>query len=125
MKETQIWPDLLYIVRHGESPGNVARDAAAKAGSPMIDLATRDVDVPLSDLGREQSEALGSWFASLDGPKRPNVILTSPYLRARATADLIVQAAGLPRDSYSLVVDERLREKGFGILDRRTGFGIR
>ncbi len=54
MKEIQIWPDLLYIVRHGESAGNVARDVAVRAGHPMIELETRDVDVPLSDLGSEQ-----------------------------------------------------------------------
>ena len=34
VKPTQIWPDLLYIVRHGESAGNVARDAALEAGHP-------------------------------------------------------------------------------------------
>lgn len=125
MKDTQIWPDLLYIVRHGESAGNVARDAAVAAGRPMIDLATRDVDVPLSALGEEQAYVLGKWFAALGADERPNVILTSPYLRARHTADLIVGTAGLPKDSYSLVVDERLREKEFGILDRLTGVGIR
>lgn len=123
--DTQIWPDLLYIVRHGESAGNVAREAAVRAGHPMIDLAVRDVDVPLSDLGEQQSRALGGWFAALPADDKPNVILTSPYLRARRTGDLIVDAAGLPRDSYSLVVDERLREKEFGVLDRLTAVGIR
>lgn len=125
MTNTQIWPDLLYIVRHGESAGNVARNAAVKAGQPMIDLGSRDVDVQLSDLGKQQAQALGNWFAALPAEERPNVILTSPYLRARDTADLIVETAGLPKDSYSLVVDERLREKEFGILDRLTGVGIR
>jgi len=125
MKDTQIWPELLYIVRHGESAGNVARDEAVRAGQPMIDIATRDVDVPLSSLGCQQSDALGKWFAALPAADRPNVILTSPYVRARSTAELIVRTAGLPEDSYSLVVDERLREKEFGILDRLTGVGIR
>jgi broad specificity phosphatase PhoE len=83
------------------------------------------VDVPLSPLGENQAEALGKWFAALSPDDRPNVIVTSPYLRARHTAELIVETAGLPRDSYSLVVDERLREKEFGILDRLTGVGIR
>jgi broad specificity phosphatase PhoE len=32
MTDAQIWPDLLYVVRHGESSGNVARDAAVRAG---------------------------------------------------------------------------------------------
>ncbi|MEO7368328.1 MAG: histidine phosphatase family protein, partial [Gemmatimonadaceae bacterium] len=63
MTHPQIWPDLLYIVRHGESAGNVAREAALAAGNLTIDLTVRDVDVPLSGLGQEQSVALGKWFA--------------------------------------------------------------
>ena len=51
-------------------------------------------------------------------------MLTSPYLRARDTADAVRNAGGLtPADSKS-VVDERLREKEFGILDRLTRLGI-
>ena len=125
MKPNQIWPNLLYVVRHGESAGNVARDAALEAGHPMIALDIRDVDVPLSDLGERQAVALGNWFRSLPAEDRPNVVLTSPYLRARHTAGLIVKAAGFHEDSYSLVVDERLREKEFGILDRLTAVGVK
>ena len=62
VKSTQIWPDLLYLVRHGESAGNVAREAALKAGEAMIDIDIRDVDVPLSELGQRQAIALGRWF---------------------------------------------------------------
>ena len=125
MKSNQIWPELLYIVRHGESAGNVAREAALEAGHPMIDIGMRDVDVPLSDLGKRQSEALGRWLGALPPKERPNIVLTSPYLRARHTAGLIVKTAGMKEDSYSLVVDERFREKEFGILDRLTALGIR
>jgi broad specificity phosphatase PhoE len=120
----QIWPDRLYIVRHGESAGNVARQAAATAGHRTIDLDVRDVDVPLSDLGRQQAEALGRWFASLSSDLTPNIVLTSPYLRARDTAEIIAKSAGFSRSKYRLVVDERLREKEFGILDRLTKVGI-
>jgi probable phosphoglycerate mutase len=125
VKPNQIWPNLLYVVRHGESAGNVARDAALEAGHPMIALDIRDVDVPLSDLGERQAVALGNWFRSLPAEDRPNVVLTSPYLRARHTAGLIVKAAEFHEDSYSLVVDERLREKEFGILDRLTAVGVK
>lgn len=125
VKHTQIWPDLLYIVRHGESAGNVARDAAVEAGHPMIDLSIRDVDVPLSDLGKHQAIALGNWFRTLPPEDRPNVVLTSPYLRARHTAGLIVKTAGIRDDAYSLMVDERFREKEFGILDRLTAIGVK
>jgi broad specificity phosphatase PhoE len=125
VKSTQIWPDLLYLVRHGESAGNVARDAALKAGEPTIDIDIRDIDVPLSELGQRQSIALGRWFGKLPEEQRPNIVLTSPYLRARHSAGLIVKTAGMREDSYSLIVDERLREKEFGILDRLTAVGIR
>jgi broad specificity phosphatase PhoE len=125
VKSTQIWPDLLYIVRHGESAGNVARDAALKAGEPVIDLEFRDVDVPLSDLGKRQSIALGRWLGALPAEQRPNIVLTSPYLRARHSAGLIVKTAEMAADSYSLIVDERFREKEFGILDRLTAVGVK
>jgi broad specificity phosphatase PhoE len=125
VKPTQIWPDLLYLVRHGESAGNVARDAAVEAGEPMIDIDIRDIDVPLSELGQRQSVALGRWLGALPAERRPNIVLTSPYLRARHSAGLIVKTAGMKEDSYSLIVDERLREKEFGILDRLTAVGIR
>ncbi|MEO8194780.1 MAG: histidine phosphatase family protein [Gemmatimonadales bacterium] len=124
VKHAQIWPDLLYIVRHGESAGNVAREAARLAGDRVIDIDVRDVDVPLSDLGQQQAEALGRWFAKLPKARTPNVILTSPYLRARHTAEIVAEFAGLPLDSFSVVVDERLREKEFGVLDRLTKVGI-
>jgi broad specificity phosphatase PhoE len=120
----QIWPDRLYIVRHGESAGNVAREAAKLSGDRMIDIDIRDVDVELSDLGIQQAEALGRWFASLPPDQTPNIILTSPYVRARHTAEIVASSAGLARDKYTLVVDERLREKEFGILDRLTRVGI-
>jgi broad specificity phosphatase PhoE len=125
VKPNQIWPDRLYLIRHGESAGNVARDAALKAGESMIDIDVRDVDVPLSELGQRQAIALGRWVGALPSSERPTVVLTSPYLRARHTAGLIVKTAGMSADSYSLIVDERFREKEFGILDRLTSVGIR
>lgn len=124
MAHVQIWPDVFWLVRHGESAGNLAREAALLAGEHKIDLNVRDVDVPLSPLGEEQSIALGRWFAAMPEDAKPNVILTSPYLRARNTAAIVAHTAGLSDDAYSLVVDERLREKEFGILDRLTKVGI-
>ena len=120
----QKWPQVLWLVRHGQSAGNVARDAAEAASLSIIDIATRDVDTPLSELGEQQSRALGLWFARLEAAQRPTVILTSPYTRARQTAELVLAAPGMNRDAIILCADERLREKEFGILDRLTKFGI-
>ncbi|MFI4928329.1 MAG: histidine phosphatase family protein [Burkholderiales bacterium] len=119
------WPSLLWIVRHGQSAGNVARDAAEAAGHVLIDVEFRDIDTPLSRLGEEQSRALGRWFARLPAAQRPQVLLCSPYVRARETARLVVQEAGWAGEVLRLRVDERLREKEFGILDRLTRHGIR
>ena len=66
------WPERLWIVRHGESAGNVAREAAYAAGAQRIELAVRDVDVPLSARGTEQARALGRWFANNEAESRPD-----------------------------------------------------
>ena len=72
----------LFLVRH----------AQAAPGSPD-ELRT------LTPTGREQARALAERLAA----ERPDVVLSSPLLRARETADAIARAAGAP-----LRVDERL-----------------
>ena len=42
----QNWPARLWLVRHGQSQGNVARDAADLAGLPMIDIDIREHRAP-------------------------------------------------------------------------------
>lgn len=114
----------MWIVRHGESAGNVARDAAHASGHARIAIEERDVDVPLSPQGVEQAAALGRWFDALPADEKPEVVLTSPYLRARHTADLIAQLGGVRAGKCERAVDERLREREFGVLDRLTSAGI-
>lgn len=120
----QRWPDRLWIVRHGESAGNVARDAAAKSGAERIDVGARDVDVPLSRLGEEQAGAVGRWFAEMPERERPEIVLASPYRRAHDTASIICERGGFADAKGYIRVDERLREKEFGVLDRLTRLGI-
>jgi 2,3-bisphosphoglycerate-dependent phosphoglycerate mutase len=124
MSMRQNWPEALWLVRHGQSQGNVAREAADVAGLHEIAIDVRDVDVPLSDLGHEQAAATGRWFAALPPDERPEVILTSPYIRARQTANAICEAGGLTGPT-KLVIDERLREREFGVFDRLTTLGIK
>ena len=121
----QNWPARLWLVRHGQSQGNVARDAADEAGDLEIAIDVRDVDVPLSDLGDRQAEAAGRWFANLPRHERPEVILSSPYVRARQTAEAICRAGALAGGPAKSIIDERLREREFGIFDRLTTLGIR
>ncbi|WP_255245834.1 histidine phosphatase family protein [Sphingobium sp. D43FB] len=117
------WPSHLWIVRHGQSAGNVARDAAHEAELDRIALEGRDVDVPLSDMGEEQAKALGQWFASGGMGQLPVVILSSPYRRAVQTAELFKGAGGAAKDE-PVCIDERLREKEFGILNGLTTGGV-
>ena len=124
MRHGQNWPERLWIVRHGQSQGNVARDKARAEGLSMIDLDIRDVDVPLSELGHLQAQAAGHWFASLPEGERPEVIISSPYLRARQTAEAICNAGALAGGPAKSVIDERLREREFGVFDRLTHKGI-
>jgi broad specificity phosphatase PhoE len=121
----QNWPERLWLVRHGQSQGNVARDAADEAGLAQIDIAMRDVDVPLSDLGFEQAAAAGRWFAALPQNERPEVILSSPYVRARQTSEAMCKAGALSGGPGRTIIDERLREREFGIFDTLTSKGIK
>ncbi len=52
------------------------------------------------------------------------MILCSTYLRARETARIVAESGSLAAETVKLRVDERLREKEFGILDRLTKLGI-
>ena len=120
----QRWPSRLWIVRHGESAGNVAAEAAHGASLARIDIAERDVDVALSGRGAHQADAVGRWFADHPPEDRPEIVLTSPYLRARQTADRIRAAGGLAPAAPDPGIDERLRERELGILDRLTRTGV-
>jgi broad specificity phosphatase PhoE len=115
-----LWPEQLWLVRHAESAGNVARDAAEAGRLPVIDIAERDADVALSSRGEQQAAALGRWIDAL-GDDAPAVVLTSPYLRAERTATIALETASR---SVPIVLDERLRERDLGMLDRLTHRGI-
>ncbi len=117
-------PHRLWLVRHGQSAGNVAAELATAEGRGLIEIADRDVDVPLSELGARQARALGSWFARQPAEERPNVLLCSPYLRAIQTARLAVEGGGLAVAPDTFFIDERLRERELGMLNRLTKQGI-
>ena len=109
----------LAVIRHGQSTGNVTAEQAETGGLESIDIPERDADVPLSDTGREQAEAVGRWLKDRPDDERPDIVIVSPYLRARQTAELALAGSGVPA-----VVDERLRDRELGILDLLTGRGV-
>lgn len=82
----------LWLIRHGESEGNVAASRAEHDGSPVIALDTRDSDVELSPVGVEQATALRAWVDSLAVPV--DECWVSPYWRARQTLSLALRGRG-------------------------------
>lgn len=112
----------LLLVRHGESEGNVAAAEAREAGAEVIDVPARDADVGLSALGRRQADAVGVALADLAEDVMPQVLVSSPYRRARETAERACAAAGI---DLPMRLDERLRDRELGVLDRLTGAGVR
>ncbi len=80
----------LLLVRHAKS----SRD----------DPALPDRERPLDDRGRRDAARMGKRLAKLD--VKPDLILSSPALRALATARLIADEVGYERKD--IVVDDRL-----------------
>jgi broad specificity phosphatase PhoE len=107
-------------MRHAESESNRRREYHEKADTREIHIGqTRDADSPLTPLGREQARTTGAYLNDF-GPF--DILFVSPYQRTRETADLVLQA--LERKP-PMVIEERIREKEFGILENLTKFGIR
>jgi broad specificity phosphatase PhoE len=86
----------LFLVRHGESEGNRDR------------VFTRSPEVPLTELGRRQARAAAERVAARWAPVR---VVSSPFRRARQTAEIFGEVLGLPVD-----VEEDLRERCYGAL---------
>jgi broad specificity phosphatase PhoE len=116
-------PGALWLIRHGQSEGNVIR-AATAADAETLEIAARDMDVPLSDLGRRQASAFGAWLHEQPEELWPEVILSSPYERSTQTAEALIEAAEL---DIGYIRDERLRERDLGMMDLLTtkGFAVR
>jgi broad specificity phosphatase PhoE len=109
----------LWLARHGESMGNIAATRAERTGAEVIDIEARDADVALSPTGVEQARALGTWLQEERGSI--DEFWVSPYLRARQTLALALGDVPLPAGT---IVDERLRDRELGILDRLTARGV-
>jgi broad specificity phosphatase PhoE len=129
---TQKWPNIMYVIRHGQSERNVMKDKAKAAGTaPVWSDGIRDQDTPLTPMGRLQALSVGvelnrrhpsPAIATIEGKQVVDTIFVSPYLRARQTAEEIQRSMGYwPK----VVIEERIREIEFGILDGLTAEGIK
>ena len=97
----------LWLIRHGESQGNLEGRIQGWA------------DYPLTDRGHWQAaqlaERLAHWTASRWGEGALCTLVTSPLKRALDTAHIIGQALDLP-----VRLEPRLREYNFGPLTGLT-----
>jgi probable phosphoglycerate mutase len=90
----------ILAIRHGETAWNV--DARIQGHH----------DVALNAVGRTQALRLGRALAA---GERPDVLYSSDLSRARATAQAVADACGLP-----LHLDAGLRERCFGVFETCT-----
>jgi probable phosphoglycerate mutase len=87
----------LILVRHGESQGN--RDRI---------FAVNPAELPLTTLGYRQAREVGDQIGFMF---RPELVVASPFLRARETARVIAETLRLP-----LEIDSQLYERDVGSL---------
>ena len=116
-----IFAKKIWLIRHGQSMGNVARHEAEKYSALKIESPHREPDVELSAIGVVQSKKLGKWFAKQ--PVKPNIIYSSPYVRAQETTQILFEKAKFSHNEVILKKDERLREREFGVFDCLTKEG--
>ncbi|MEV6849800.1 histidine phosphatase family protein [Actinoplanes sp. NPDC051411] len=112
----------LILVRHGQSLANVAFPAANAAGLMEAEVSGRDASVPLTPLGEEQAAAVGRWLAALPPSGVPEVVITSPYLRARETWRIAAAASGLRFPAP--LTDDRLVDRLLGDLEMMTSAAV-
>jgi len=83
----------LYMIRHGETNWNKARKVQGRS------------DIPLNDYGRYLAEETAKGLQDV----RLDVAYTSPLIRAKETAEIMLRGREIP-----LIEDKRLEELGFG-----------
>ena len=84
----------LLLIRHGESEGNRDR------------VFTYTNDVPITSVGRVQARATAEFVRARF---QPTLLVSSPFTRARQTAEVIAEVLELP-----IVIEDDLRERSYG-----------
>jgi len=113
----------LVLIRHGQSAANVAFPRADAQDLMESGLTGRDTDVELTELGVEQAAAVGRWLAALPAGGLPEVVITSPYLRARETWRIAAATSGLSLPAPG--TDDRLVDRLVGEFEMLTRAAIR
>jgi probable phosphoglycerate mutase len=87
---------MLYIMRHGKTDWNLLHKLQGKT------------DIPLNDMGRQMARDARERYKDIHF----DVCFSSPLLRARETAELVLEGRDVP-----VIIDDRLAEMGFGIYE--------
>ncbi|MDD3101716.1 MAG: phosphoglycerate mutase family protein [Patescibacteria group bacterium] len=118
----QKWPNRLVIVRHGLSVYNEERElinrGVLKTYTNKV-KSVRNADVHLSKIGKKQAFKTGLGLKK--DYKSFDLIFASPFKRAQDTAKIIARNFSKTR----FVIEERVREKEFGIADGLTAEEIK
>ena len=89
------------LMRHGQAESNLTGTVSA-----------RNYDIhPLTEQGQKEVQKVAKQLVDA----KPDLIVCSPLLRTRQTAEMIQQTLGLGGDQ--IVIDERLREQDPGIFE--------
>lgn len=88
----------IYLIRHGETDWN------------HVGRVQGHTDIPLNVCGREQMKHVAEVLAGL--PEQMDVIVSSPLLRARESAEIVADRLVYPKEN--IVVEPMLIERCFG-----------
>ena len=91
----------LFVARHGQTTWNVENRVCGLT------------DVPLTDVGIAQAEAMAKDAAS----RNLRAILCSPLSRAQHTASFVADLCQLP-----IITEPRLIEQNYGIFEGKSGY---
>ena len=89
----------IYMARHGQTQPNVEDNVCGRT------------DVPLTETGLQQAEKLADNAAGKD----IDLIVVSPMIRARQTAQAVANRYNIP-----VVIDDRLIEQSAGIYEGKS-----
>lgn len=86
----------LYVSRHGETQYNIETRICGRA------------NVNLTEKGIEQAHELAEKMCD----EKVDLIISSPLLRAKTTADIVAEKLKVP-----VIVEDRLAERDYGVID--------
>lgn len=111
-------PDSIFLIRHGESIGNVDKTTYHDTPDWKIPLTQKGIEQARQagcDLGclmRELSRSRKYYLSDFNGKRKFANIYTSPWYRARQTTAELIKGIGIPEEDVK--EDPRLREQEWG-----------